>query len=510
MRNDDLPSAQDLVERDPSLTWKSTGTRVPSSAPPRRPQSSPPETGTEPPGEGEQDTSPEPGAVPSAPGAPASAGEQPAPDTAARPVEESPTPEAGPAPVRDAEPRPNSPHPEAQGGPGPYGPGSPAAPNATFGAPPTGAPVPLFPPPHADGPPPQPPVQPTPDAEEPSQPAIPGNQGARSFLLGEAPAPAAPPSPETSADLTSERLMRSRTGVPTSPGRRLLHRLTGGRLNLGESPKEEWRRSLRAAASTHLRSHRRVAVLCIKGGVGKTTVSFVLGSLLSELRGDRVIAVDANTDQGTLAGRMRTETAKTIQDLLQAAPDLRGYFDVRGFTSQAASRLEVLASNEDPAVTDALSADDYRRVTDILQEHYSIAISDCGTGILHDVIRGEGGVLDRTDQLIVVSNTSINGARKAGETMDWLEENGYKQLVRESISVINMVGERGRGHGQIDMAQMLAHFRSRSRAVVQVPVDDHLITDDRIDLDLLSPRTRDAFLELAALVGQRFSDRPSD
>lgn len=465
MHPDDYPSVEEMLAHDATLTYD--GARVPSGAPPRRPQvpRKTPEAETA--------------------QAPATGDKHAAAEHDAPPQTEPPRPDQAPHAEQPQD------EPEA------------------WNTPPTGPAVPLAPPPEATGPtssgPPAPPAK-----TEPTQASIPGDQPTRGFLLGEAPAPAAPPAPETSADLTSERLMRSRTGVPTSPGRRLLHRLTGGRVNLGETKQELWRRTLRAGVATHLRGHRRIAVLCIKGGVGKTTVTFVLGSLMASLRGDRVIAVDANTDQGTLAGRMRTETSKTIQDLLQAAPDLRGYFDVRGFTSQAHSRLEVLASNEDPAVTDALSSEDYHQVTEILEEHYSIAISDCGTGILHDVISGQGGVLDRTDQLIVVSNTSSNGAKKAAETMDWLEENGYKKLVRDSVSVINMVGERGRGHGQIDMNQMLAHFASRSRAVVQIPVDDHLLADDRIDLDLLSPRTQDAFLQLGALVGERFSDRPHD
>lgn len=484
--NLDLPSADELVAHDRTLTW--SGTRVPGSAPPR--------TAPEPPAAGAR----------SEPAPPEADTEGPVPDTAdttgpaPAPAPSAPTAPAGP-PSAPASPRSRSPFGTTDGEDGdlraePLPNQAPHTP-----APPSGAPVPLFPPPARDGA--------EGAASEPPEP-IPGDRSSRMFLLGEAPppapAPAAPPAPETSAELTSERLIRSRTGVPTSPGRRLLYRLSGGKINLGESPKEQRRRALRAAAATHLRGHRRIAVMCIKGGVGKTTTSFVLGSMLADLRGDRVIAVDANTDQGTLAGRMRTETSKTIQDLLRD-PGVRGYYDVRGYTSQAPSRLEVLASNEDPAITDAFSAADYRKVTEILERFYSICISDCGTGILHDVIRGQGGVLDRTDQLIVVSNTSINGAKKAAETMDWLEENGYRDLVRNSISVINMVGEKG--HNQIDMPQMMAHFRSRSRAVVQVPVDEHLRTDDRIDLELLAPATRDAFLELAALVGAEFSKQPT-
>ena len=41
-----------------------------------------------------------------------------------------------------------------------------------------------------------------------------------------------------------------------------------------------------------------------KGGVGKTTITLALGSMFAMLRGDRVIAVDANPDAGNLAHRL--------------------------------------------------------------------------------------------------------------------------------------------------------------------------------------------------------------
>ena len=54
--------------------------------------------------------------------------------------------------------------------------------------------------------------------------------------------------------------------------------------------------------------YHRVAVLSLKGGVGKTTVTVGLGATLASLRGDRVIAVDANPDRGTLSDKVRVQT----------------------------------------------------------------------------------------------------------------------------------------------------------------------------------------------------------
>ena len=48
----------------------------------------------------------------------------------------------------------------------------------------------------------------------------------------------------------------------------------------------------------------RIAVASVKGGVRKTTVAACLGLALAEHRGDRVVALDANPDTGTLADRL--------------------------------------------------------------------------------------------------------------------------------------------------------------------------------------------------------------
>jgi len=78
----------------------------------------------------------------------------------------------------------------------------------------------------------------------------------------------------------------------------------------------------------------KIAVLSLKGGVGKTTTTVGLGSTFAALRGDHVVAVDANPDRGTLAGRIPSQTAATVRDLLNDAENVHWYSDVRAFTSQ--------------------------------------------------------------------------------------------------------------------------------------------------------------------------------
>ena len=120
----------------------------------------------------------------------------------------------------------------------------------------------------------------------------------------------------------------------------------------------------------------QIALLSLKGGVGKTTITATLGATFASIRGDRVVAVDANPDRGTLSQKVPLETPATVRHLLRDADGIERYSDVRGYTSQGPSRLEVLASENDPTVSEAFSADDYTRALEVLERFYSLVLTD--------------------------------------------------------------------------------------------------------------------------------------
>ncbi|RCV50966.1 chromosome partitioning protein ParA [Marinitenerispora sediminis] len=301
--------------------------------------------------------------------------------------------------------------------------------------------------------------------------------------------------------MRAETLVRSRRQPPSSGWRRIVHSATFGLVHPGESPNELRRRELVARVQTQVAGgHHRVAVLSLKGGVGKTTTTVALGATLASLRGDRVLAVDANPDRGTLSDKVRLETAATIRDLLNEKVLIQRYADIRGFTSQADSRLEILASDRDPAVSEAFSEADYREVSRLLEHFYSICLTDCGTGLLHSAMRG---VLGLADQIVLVSSPSVDGARSASATLDWLDAHEYGYLVRGAVVVLSMV--RAGGRSSVDLDRLEEHFASRCRAVVRVPWDSHLEEGAEVDLDRMHAATRDAYLQLAATVGEAFA-----
>jgi MinD-like ATPase involved in chromosome partitioning or flagellar assembly len=317
---------------------------------------------------------------------------------------------------------------------------------------------------------------------------------------GSAP-PGAPGQRPTADTLTSDLLLPGKRATPDGGWRRTVYRATGGLVRVGESAASLQRRELVSRVRAPVAGgHHRVAVLSLKGGVGKTTATVGLGSTLASLRGDRVIAVDGNPDRGTLSDKVRLETAATIRDLLNERAMIGRYADVRAYTSQASSRLEILASDRDPGVSVAFSADDYRTVVGVLEHYYSICITDCGTGLLHSAM---AGILELADQIVLVSSPSVDGARSASATLDWLEAHGYEDLVRGGVVVLSAI--RRKSKSTVDLERLEQHFAARSRAVVRVPYDPHLEEGAEVELELLNEETADAYLNLAALVADGFA-----
>jgi MinD-like ATPase involved in chromosome partitioning or flagellar assembly len=301
--------------------------------------------------------------------------------------------------------------------------------------------------------------------------------------------------------LTAATVLKHRRARPQSGWRKRVYALTGSKINFGLSRADRRRADLIERARTPVGGCYRLAVISLKGGVGKTTTTAALGAMFADLRGDRVIALDANPDRGTLSERAPRESGASVRHLLAARADLHRYADVRAFTSQSPTRLEVLASDSDPHVSHAFSEADYRDTVAILERFYNLVLTDCGTGLLHDAMRG---ILGLANSLVVVSSASLDGARSASATLDWLEAHGLEALAKNAVVVISSVRPGG---GIVDVLQLEDHFASRCRDVITIPYDPHLESGGVLDIAELEQDTADAYLELAAAVGEGFAAR---
>jgi len=313
--------------------------------------------------------------------------------------------------------------------------------------------------------------------------------------------PAAPLEAEprlNSESLTADRVLRGQR-KPNRRWRRGLHAATGGIFGAGVAARERRDAEFEARVRTPITNCHRIAVISLKGGVGKTTTVAALGSMFASLRPDRVIAVDANPDRGTLGDKIALDrSSATVRDFVRRSAELDRYSAVRAFTAQASSRLEVLASETDPLASTSFSEHDYRVITGVLERFYNLIVTDCGTGLLHSAMVG---VLAKANQVMIVSSASLDGARSASATLDWLEAHSYGDLARESVTVITAVQPKA---AKVDLDEIVEHFARRTRAVVAIPYDEHLAEGGQLDLRRLSRGTYQAFLQLAGEVADGF------
>lgn len=305
----------------------------------------------------------------------------------------------------------------------------------------------------------------------------------------------------TADDFTEDSMLRDRAQPPTRGWRRGVFVATRGALNPGPGRAERRELDLLSRLRTPIHGSRRIVVLSRKGGAGKTTTALMLGHTFASLRGDRVVALDGNPDAGSLAYRIQRQSRETVTTLLAKRANVNRYAEMRAFTSQAPdTRLEVVASDDDPRITQALGELHYRHAIDVLDRHYNLIIIDTGTGILDGAIQG---VLGEADQIVVVMPPALDGGRVAAMTLDWLEEHGYGGLVRGAVAVINGV----RGTGPVEIDRMEAHFAARCAGVVRIPWDRVLSAGGQTGFAELGHPTRVAFLDLAATIAEGFESR---
>jgi MinD-like ATPase involved in chromosome partitioning or flagellar assembly len=303
--------------------------------------------------------------------------------------------------------------------------------------------------------------------------------------------------PEPPSMLTDDRLLdiKEKLEAPIGWYQRAIYELTFHTVNLGDSRRARARKVLISRITTPFNGDTRyVPILTRKGGVGKTTTTTLLGMALAQHREDRVIAIDANPDRGTLAERIPRETKNTIRSVVAKAPSIGSFTDFTEFISRDVTRLHVLASDPDPTLADAFDEYDYNVVADVASRYYSLILTDCGTGIVHSVMKP---ILSRASSLVIVSGGSIDEARLASETLSWLESNGYADVVRNSVVALNTATQ---GTMLVKLDEIENHFRSRVREVVRIPYDSHIAAGSVITWSKLNKITRDAAEMLAAFV----------
>ncbi|PPJ19700.1 hypothetical protein C5E45_33140 [Nocardia nova] len=308
------------------------------------------------------------------------------------------------------------------------------------------------------------------------------------------------PATLTSMDLLADITAARRAQLKSTTGMRGALNKVG--FNLGLSPAEQRTEDRRARIRRQLNAPYQIAVISVKGGVGRTTIAATLGSTFAGLRPDRVVAVDANPDFGDLPSRTAPHPyGLTLRDMAQAA-NLDAFSAVHSFTSINNADLAVLASPWSTESIEALSGREFGVAVQTLRRHYNLLIVDCGTGVLDSITQM---VLKTSDAIVVVTPPTVGGVKGAVATLNWLNSHGLQHLIAGSVVAIV--------HQQpvkptVEVEQIEKLFATAQRPTRVVPYDEHLAEGGEIDLRLLDKTTLLAFEELAAGLGDGFPGYP--
>ena len=247
-------------------------------------------------------------------------------------------------------------------------------------------------------------------------------------------------------------------------------------------------------------AHFPIAVLSLKGGVGKTAVVEALGSTFADVRNDRVIAVDI--DAGDLARAMVAvvphshgrPARRRRGDAVRATSARMTYMNTFGLEVLGPAGL--CAHRLAPERHDMLS-----RPFRCCETQYSVVLVDCVKTLNSSVMEA---VLPESRALVVVSSPAIDAVRKTRTTLEWLCNNGYQRLMRWTVLAINHIEPAARSTvGRHELEGLSA----RVAATVVLPFDRHVHEGREIGLDRMSKQSRRSYLEMAAVLADMFPGR---
>lgn len=320
---------------------------------------------------------------------------------------------------------------------------------------------------------------------------------------------------------------------PNSGARRKLFDLTNGLVNLGESALDQEMADLitRIRQSPGKQGYK-IAVLTLKGGVGKTTVTAALAATLAPEVEAPTIAIDANPQTGTMSLRVARKNPADIRDLL-ADPELventghglrarpgGSYTDAAYYTGKSTSRFEVLAGPSEVASAGRMTREDYKVALEVLSKYYGIVLTDCGTDLNHDVTLA---ALEEADAVIIVTDPETGAIKLANDAFTFLynypadrrghpikdPETGqdvamFRHLVARAVTVINHRDAERRRGAAYDLEDLRVVFGRLGRDVHILPHDPHLAVGADIEVRCLRRKTKLELLRLAAKIADDF------
>ena len=241
-----------------------------------------------------------------------------------------------------------------------------------------------------------------------------------------------------------------------------------------------------------------IAVVSPKGGVGKTTVTALLGTLMAHLRRDLVVAVDANPDYGSLGRVLCAEHRFYVDDLMAALESASQptFADFNAWLGAGPHGLRVLPAPTDPRRMNKIGFETYSDVIGRMKDFAGMLLVDCGTG-LHEP--NAQAAVASADQVIVVSDADPATASLVSEAVARLNVEAPLTLV------VNKVPKRGI---RLDLGRLAATLPEIA-GMVCIPADATAALRlglGSFDWKIMPPSWQLSVRELAAVLIAGWSD----
>ncbi|MFE2684657.1 hypothetical protein [Streptomyces mirabilis] len=347
----------------------------------------------------------------------------------------------------------------------------------------------------------EPPARPQPMHSVPKPPADAGPTASPGLPQRAAPAPKSEPAVRSPRD---PRLpLHTPESVPTVDPR-LAHAL--GRPQHGDSVTRRTRRTLRKLATSATQdvaeetrlarelqqpvtTGRVIAVTSIRGGVGKSTVSALLGRTFNHYRHDPVLTLEADAALGTLPVRMGAESLRwSCADLAQILTPAMQLTDVTGYLVPVTDGGWLLPASQG-RVGAPMDVRTYRTVTLALRRYFAVTVVDCET-LPGEVART---AMDTAHARVVVAPMTAEGVNGTRLVLDWLAQLPHSALAGTVVALSASSPDT-----TLDKKTAAAHLQETGVSVVLLPYDRHLAQGGPIHTAMLGQATREAAVRLAA------------
>lgn len=249
-------------------------------------------------------------------------------------------------------------------------------------------------------------------------------------------------------------------------------------------------------------SNHSIIFISKKGGSTKTTTTLGVGNAFGRYAIYPSIAIDANTDQGSILMQNGWEHDRDIMDLLEVLGQVETRNQALYYAnSSPQSRLDVIGSRK--GAERSLGPWDYYNVLNCLQKFWPLVLSDGGIDFTLDTNPIIETMLDWADTPVICSDASVIGRQFAQDTIDAMYNMGQMDLIPRTVVSISSTTPF-----DVDEQLIRAEFAKKGvNRVVFVPYDDYL-ADPNTQLflwDRLHPLTQMAYISIAANISDNFA-----